>query len=51
MFRAHASLKQVLKGLDLHKYKDLRQYPKYEATFADNATAYYHQLEKRARRN
>jgi len=51
MFRAHASLKQVLKGLDLHKYKDLRQYPKYEATFVDNATAYYYQLEKRARRN
>jgi len=49
MFRAHASMKQVLKGLDLHKYKDLRQYPKYEATFVDNATAYYYQLEKRVR--
>ena len=51
MFRAHASLKQILGSLDLHEYRDLRQYPRYEATFADNATAYYHQLERRARRN
>jgi len=51
MFRAHASLKEVLKRLNLHEYRDLRQFPRYEATFADNATAYYHQLEQRGRGN
>ena len=28
-------------------YKNFRQYPNYEATFKDNAAAYYRQLEKR----
>lgn len=48
LFHASASLNEVQKKLDLHKYKNLRQYPNYEATFADNASAYYHQLEKKA---
>jgi cyclase len=41
------SLARVKQGLDMHKYKGLRQFPNYEATFADNAAAYYHQLESR----
>jgi cyclase len=46
-FRSGASLEETSKTLDLSKYKDFRQYPQYEATFADNAASYYHQLEKR----
>ena len=38
-------LDQVQKQLDLHAYKDFRQYPQYEATFKDNAATYYGQLE------
>jgi cyclase len=40
-------LAQVKRNLDMEKYKDLRQFPQYEATFADNAAAYYGQLEAR----
>jgi cyclase len=47
LFRSGASLEQVQKRLNLSKYKDFRQYPQYEATFADNAASYYHQLEVR----
>ena len=41
------SLDQIQKQLSLAGYKDLRQFPKYEATFKDNAAAYYKQLESR----
>ena len=41
------SLEQVQKSLVLSDYKDLRQFPQYEATFKDNAAAYYQQLESR----
>jgi cyclase len=41
------SLEQVQKALVLSAYKDLRQFPQYEATFKDNAAAYYKQLERR----
>jgi cyclase len=41
------SLEQVQKALALSAYKDLRQFPQYEATFKDNAAAYYKQLESR----
>lgn len=47
LFRSGASLEQTRKKLDMSKYKDLRQYPQYEATFADNAAAYYQQLQER----
>jgi cyclase len=40
-------LQQIQKSLNLQAYKDLRQYPQYEATFKDNAAAYYSQLEQR----
>jgi cyclase len=48
--RMHAegkTLAQVQKALDLSAYKGFRQFPNYEATFKDNAAAYYEQLEKR----
>jgi len=51
MFRAGTPLDQVQKRLDMGNYKDFRQYPNYEATFADNATTYYRQLEKGAKEN
>jgi cyclase len=41
------SLEQVQGRLELSAYKDLRQFPQYEATFKDNAAAYYKQLESR----
>ena len=41
------SLEQVQSRLELSAYKDLRQFPQYEATFKDNAAAYYQQLESR----
>ena len=41
------TLEQVQKALVLSSYKDLRQFPQYEATFKDNAAAYYQQLEGR----
>lgn len=50
LFRSGASLEETLKRLDLHLYKDLRQFPQYEATFADNAVTYYHHLQQRSGR-
>jgi cyclase len=38
------SLDRIQKQLVLTPYKDLRQFPQYEATFKDNAAAYYGQL-------
>jgi cyclase len=46
MYHQGMPLDQVQKQLDLHAYKMFRQYPQYEATFKDNAAAYYHQLEQ-----
>ncbi|HLJ25109.1 MAG TPA: MBL fold metallo-hydrolase [Candidatus Angelobacter sp.] len=48
LFHSGVPLEQVLKRLDLSKYKDFRQYPQYEATFTDNAASYYRQREARA---
>jgi cyclase len=47
MYGQSFSLTQVKQSLDMSKYKGLRQFPQYEATFADNASAYYRQLEAR----
>jgi len=49
MFEKRTSLYMVKKSLHLEKYKGFRQYPKYEATFADNAEAYYKQLANRTK--
>ena len=38
-------LAEIQKSLNLPAYKNFRQYPNYEATFKDNAAAYYGQLE------
>ena len=42
-----ASLDRIQKQLVLTPYKDLHQFPQYEATFKDNAAAYYNQLQKK----
>jgi cyclase len=47
MYHRGWSLEQVKKGLRLSNYSDLRQFPKYRATFSDNAAAYYGQLASR----
>jgi glyoxylase-like metal-dependent hydrolase (beta-lactamase superfamily II) len=47
MYRQGLPLERLQTSLALNAYKNFRQYPKYEATFKDNAAAYYRQLEKR----
>jgi len=42
------SLEQLQRHLDMKSFKDFRQWPQYEATFADNAAAYYKQLGSRS---
>ena len=39
-----AKVDEVRRSIDMEKYADFRQYPKYEATFGDNAESIYHQL-------
>jgi hypothetical protein len=46
MYREGLSLEQVKQRITLPAFKDFRQFPKYEATFADNAAAYYAQLRR-----
>lgn len=48
MYRSGFSREQVKQQLALQPYRDFRQFPKYEATFADNAATYYEQLERPA---
>jgi cyclase len=40
------AIEQVRRDIHLEKYADFRQYPKYEATFSDNAATIYRQLTK-----
>ena len=47
MQRQGMPLERIQDSLALDAYKNFRQYPNYEATFKDNAAAYYRQLEKR----
>jgi cyclase len=47
MYRNGESLEEVKKSAWATDFADMRQFPQYEATFADNAAAYYHQLELR----
>lgn len=47
MYRQGMPLERVQASLALGAYKNFRQYPNYEATFKDNAAAYYQQLTKR----
>ncbi|MGC2743304.1 MAG: MBL fold metallo-hydrolase [Candidatus Angelobacter sp.] len=45
MYAQNMPLERIQSSLALVSYKNFRQYPKYEATFKDNAATYYHQLE------
>lgn len=47
MYKQGMPLERIQSALALDAYKNFRQYPNYEATFKDNATAYYEQLQKR----
>lgn len=47
MHRSGFTLDQVKKAVSLPAFQYFRQFPKYEATFADNAEAYYRQLDQR----
>jgi glyoxylase-like metal-dependent hydrolase (beta-lactamase superfamily II) len=47
MYRQGMPLERIQSALALDAYKNFRQYPNYEATFKDNAAAYYRQLTKR----
>jgi glyoxylase-like metal-dependent hydrolase (beta-lactamase superfamily II) len=42
--KSGASVEQMKTRLNMEKYKDFRQYPKYQATFADNAEFIYREL-------
>ena len=44
LVRSGATEDQVRQGIHLPQYQDLRQFPKYKATFGDNAIAIFHQL-------
>jgi glyoxylase-like metal-dependent hydrolase (beta-lactamase superfamily II) len=46
MYRQGLPLERIQSSLALDAYKNFRQYPNYEATFKDNAAAYYQQLTK-----
>lgn len=48
MYREGMTLQQVKQRISLPQFSDFRQFPKYEATFADNAETYYRQLEQRS---
>lgn len=50
MYRSGVALEEVKKRISLPEFADFRQFPKYEATFADNAETYYHQLERRRKK-
>jgi glyoxylase-like metal-dependent hydrolase (beta-lactamase superfamily II) len=47
LVEAGATLEQVRNSVRMENYADFRQYPKYGATFADNAAAVYEQLRKK----
>ncbi|HEX2328541.1 MAG TPA: MBL fold metallo-hydrolase [Candidatus Angelobacter sp.] len=50
MHAKRMQLPEIQKSLQLDRYRSFRQYPNYEATFRDNAAAYYRQLEQRWKR-
>jgi len=39
------TLEQVRHDIHMEKYSDFRQYPKYQATFGDNAATIYRELQ------
>jgi hypothetical protein len=48
MYHNGLSIQEVKQRISLPEFKDFRQFPKYEATFGDNAEVYYNQLTQRA---
>ena len=44
--RKGATLAEVRSGIHMEKFSDFRQYPQFQATFADNAETIYQQLQK-----
>ncbi|PYX25313.1 MAG: hypothetical protein DMG87_02005, partial [Acidobacteria bacterium] len=46
LYEKSASLEQVRQGIHMEQYQDFQQYPKFEATFADNANTIYQQLKQ-----
>jgi cyclase len=44
LYRQGDSLEQIRQRIHMEQYQDFRQYPKFEATFADNAATIYQQL-------
>ena len=47
MYNNGFTLEQTKRSLKMTGFADLRQFPQYEATFADNAAAYYQQLARK----
>ena len=45
LFQSGATVVQVRQQINMKKYADFRQYPQFQATFADNAEVIFHQLE------
>jgi len=45
--RKGATVAEVRRDIHMDKYSDFRQYPKFQATFADNAETIYQQLKQR----
>jgi cyclase len=46
LYRSGLKEQDAVREIHMEKYTDFRQYPKYEATFADNAKVIYQQLQQ-----
>jgi glyoxylase-like metal-dependent hydrolase (beta-lactamase superfamily II) len=46
LYEKRATLEEVRRDIHMEKYSDFRQYPRFEATFADNAETIYHELQQ-----
>jgi cyclase len=46
LYRSGVKEQDAVRQIHMEKYPDFRQYPKYQATFADNAEVIYQQLQK-----
>ena len=44
LYRSGVKVQDAVRQIHVEKYADFRQYPKYQATFADNAEVIYQQL-------
>jgi cyclase len=46
LYRSGVKVQDAVRQIHVEKYADFRQYPKYQATFADNAEVIYQQLQR-----